>query len=243
MNSPSESLGPLLVLLVLSGLRIAPARAQRFFPILPPDPKERLQVGTFRSKWDFPSQKYPDFVVRKRSNYSLLITADYFVTRRLSVGGWWHDLAGTYNVSGHPDYKPNEVIADFSGKLRDLHVTHYLSDARGSVWSVQAGYNTVQIEQRLRGGGRKDTMTLRGPNFWIYRSEQVGGRSLKQHRHLIHVFVGVGYFPSADFRYASSAMLGGSVDLSPRYSVSGSVWLFDLNDAAVRTTVGLVRKL
>jgi hypothetical protein len=245
----------LLLVLLLDGLAVVPAWSQRFFPVLnpydfhaPDERVERLQVGTFGTRWDLAPYRVSfrhGFAATAKVDASLLTTLDYFVNKHLSLGGWQNQLRASLYQKEYPDLPiPPRSTGSFNASYWDAHVTYYAPSRWGEWWAFQVGYSAVSSTSKVvNPSGRvlaRAAGTLRSPNLWISRTQHVGGRSVKRHRHLVFLFGSLGYHTSGQFGHATNLMLGGAVDLSGRFTLSSSVWLNDFDDLAVRTTVGLV---
>lgn len=240
----SDSLGCLLVC-VLLGLAAASASAQRFFPVRPPDPRSRLQFANYWSHWEFPAIfRLPGAVVRRETKASVLTAADYFVSSKLAVGGWWNPIKGADTQTGLPPRIYPHLINTLDTKLWDVHLAYYPAGRDAEGWSFQLGYSTFEykITQNPEAGGAPPIFgTWHSPNYWISKSFDLGGRGIARAYHPSTFFVSVGYFPSEKFQRSANLLVGGAVNLSRTLTLSGSVWFFDFDDEQlVRTTVGVV---
>jgi hypothetical protein len=249
----------LFVILLLKGIVILPAQAQRFFPVLNPyefrtpgERVERLQIGSYGTRWDLAPYHIAyrhGLTAYPKVDLSILATTEYFVSRRLSVGGWQNQISASLYRRPRAEYpelpKPPQRLGQFDASYWDLHATYYAPSPWGQWWAFQIGFSAVSSSSRLFNTvghviPPPAAGTLRSPNLWITRTQHVGGRSVKRHRHLIFLFGSLGYHTSGQFGHATNLMFGGAVDLSGQFSLSSSVWLNDFDDLAVRTTVGLV---
>src|SRR5689334_13727935 len=82
--------------LFLNGLIVSSASAQRFFPFLPPDPRDRVQGSAYLARWEFPA--FEALGAQSETldpDPSALLTMDYSITRYLWVGGWWNPFRGS----------------------------------------------------------------------------------------------------------------------------------------------------
>src|SRR5438046_1803163 len=97
----SKALNPqiTLLLLILPGV----AHAQVFtVPANPFSPaaasasarQERVQAGLYLALWEFSSIQVGGLSEELKADPSPLITLDYFVTPKFSVGGWWNPFGG-----------------------------------------------------------------------------------------------------------------------------------------------------
>jgi hypothetical protein len=228
----------------------AAARAQFFTPPTNPllvriarapgEQVERLRAGAYAAQWTLGSYQSAGATVRRDSSPGLLVSADYFLSEQVSIGGWWNRFSGSDRQTGRPDLPRH--VADFAVQFWDIHVTYYLPEAWAPGWSLQVGHTSLHSHEELvlLLGGQSTGRTEDTLNLWIAKTQPLRARRALGSRHPVVLFGSIGYYPSASFHRAASLILGGSVDLSPRVSVSGSAWLEDLSDPDLRATVGLV---
>src|SRR5437773_5876568 len=96
---------PVLVLLLVPGV----ARAQVFSePLKPPPeargalsaPRERWLIGTYLASWQYPAKLFQAATVGREWNPGPLLTAEYSLTKDLSLGGYWNRFTGHLTQSG-----------------------------------------------------------------------------------------------------------------------------------------------
>lgn len=245
----AKRLWGLMIVVLLDGLLPACAHSQRFFPMLPANPRDRLQTATYLAQWEFPpipGDELPESVASEtlRPSAGPLLTVDYFLGRHLSIGGWWNRVSGDISMrelGGERDLPVATTDADFS----DLHVTYYFPERQGNGWSIQAGYSRLHYDVKLISGLQITSgepgygVTFTSPNVWINRTQRIGLRRIGGRRRSMRVFGSLGYHSSTDFKRAWNLMLGGTVPLSQQLSFSGSVWFNRANQTSTRVTVGL----
>jgi hypothetical protein len=210
---------------------------------------ERLTVGTYWSQWEFPSVRLAGFTAQQRTEPSPLLTADYFLTQDLAIGGWWNRIRGEDRQ--RQCLTLDEKLGDFDFTVWDAHVTYHLPDQEPTGWAFQLGYGELKGRQRVNlptGFGcppipipttrRRFDDTFRSLNFWVVNTQRLSGQAITS-RHPVYVYATAGYFTSPEFGH-TNLIVGGSVGLSPQISLSGSVWLNNLDNLSVRTTLGLV---
>jgi hypothetical protein len=245
-----KSIAPLLVALVLNALWLPPAHAQRFFPVRPPDPRSRLQLANYWSQWELdPGFRIPGVNLRRETEASLLTAADYWISDRFAVGGWWNPIRALDTQTGFPAEPPlPHVINRLDSKLWDVHLIYAPSGRSTRGWSVQLGYATFEFHlvQAPEWGGGDLIGAEHSPNIWVSRAYEIGGRRLEREYYPVNLFVSAGYFtastPLKAFDHSASILVGGAINLSPSLTLGGSVWFFNLqqHNVLVRGTVGLV---
>jgi hypothetical protein len=202
----------------------------------------RFQLGGYWTQWNLSSFRELGATVDRDANPSLLVSADYFATPHLAVGAWRNYFSGSDNQTGRPDLP--RKIDDFDADYWDLHATYYLPGERARGWSFQVGYGAVHSEVRQVAaiGGGTIAGTARSANLWIAKTHQIGGWNPDRHRPCF-LYASLGYHPSKEFNHATNLIVGASFSLSQSVKLTGSVWLNDFDDLAVRTTVGLTGSL
>lgn len=244
-----------LLICLLALATAAPAHAQRFSPASlfyePRTPSgllrfDRVQIGTFMAQWDIPLANVASAssAIELETEPSALVTADYFLTRRLSVGGWWNprsaELALTGAVPGG-----RLKLADVKTNFWDAHLTYALPDSspltRGV--SFQFGYSGLHYDINLTSavqGGRNSAFSLHSPNLWVNKSQRVWQPMVRGERRPVTLFGSVGYYTSADFDHDWNVILGGSFYLTRHLSLTSSVWFNGLDERTnTRVTAGL----
>jgi hypothetical protein len=242
---------------LLGVLAPSPAQAQIFTPTInpflamppglrPPGTARigRLQVGAYLALWDFAPVDVAGVQSEKiKADASPLLTGDYFVNKHLSVGGWWNPFGGKLDAretAGGPEFK----VADIDANFWEAHATYYPSARQGDGWSFQAGFTRlhydVSVIPALREVGVRDFgASFSSLDFWVHRTQQVGTVSIHGERRPIRVFASAGYHTSSQFDRAVNVLVGGSIPISSRLSLSSSVWLHDVGNTNTRVTVGL----
>lgn len=238
----------LQMVLLFEGLLVGTAHAQRFFPILPPNPRDRLQTASYLAQWEFPpiSGDELPFQVESQSlkaDAGPLLTMDYFLRRHLSVGFWWNRVSGEIAMQERGSRLALK-LADAEADFWDIHVTYYFPERRGSGWSVQAGFNRLHYEVTpvfglQRVGRPSSEITFTSPNIWVNHSQRVGIRNIGGRRRSIRLFGSLGYHTSAEFERSVDLMIGGALPVTRRLTLSSSVWLNDLHKTSTRVTIGL----
>lgn len=239
---------PVLISLLAPGA----ARAQIFTVPSNPFPQarsgtrprlERLQVGVYAALWEFaPLKVSGTSSERLNADPSPLITVDYFISEKLSVGGWWNPFSG--DVEARNTAGRNFKAADTDSSFWDLHAAYYLSRRRANGWSIQGGFshlrNNVKVVQALRDVGvRSFAASSSSLNIWVNRTQQVGSRRVRREHRPISLFGSVGYYPSSQFDHAANIIVGGTAPLAAHLSLSSSVWFNSLDHTNTRVTVGL----
>jgi hypothetical protein len=249
--------GSLLALCAL----LAPgvAHAQIFSVYTPPKPTEtttagkadkfrRLHIGTFLALWDSPPFQGnigvqsvsggPPMRVNLEASIdaSPLITADYFIFRNLSVGGWWNPISGDADqtIAG------TKVDLRFFDNFYDFHATWYAPERVGFLprWltsglSVQGGYSiqnidldagpgTVLFENGVRTSDIGTTLT--SPNVWVTKRFNLGTPLRGREDRPISLFVQGGRYFSGEFETAWNIIGGATFVLNPKLSLSASYW-------------------
>ncbi len=249
--------GPMAALVVL----LAPgmARAQRFAPVLITStynptgvstpsgvsgPEEeagrldRLQVGAYLAMWDLFKPKAPTGIqeVKFNAKSSALLTADYFLTRNVSIGGWYNSLEEEVEVTpvGGQPFRQQAGTANFW----DAHVTYYPKKIQGL--SVQLGYSEVAFKQvdLLSNTRIRPSFKPHSWNVWANYSRPVGRYKGRP----IAVFGSVGKYTGDKgkfFNAAWNAILGGSIGITRNLDLATSWWLFDFDKSSTRWTLGL----
>lgn len=221
-----------------------PYERYRRLGVANPDHVERLQLGAYLAQWDFPSFPSGGISVRTDTRASALLTLDYFATPSLSLGGFWNRIPGSLHQSERTDLPGR--IADFEGDFWDVHATYYFPDRTVRGWSVQVGYSTfhldVDLAPALRNAGAQNfAVTTHSPSIWIANSQVGAARDPKGGRRT-GVFGSLGYYTSSEFDKAWNVIVGGSWSFSPHLGLSGSVWINNLDDPEIRTSVGLTAR-
>jgi hypothetical protein len=248
---------PVFLLMLLSALTPMPAHAQRFFPTLPTAQLfvvrgrhgiPRFILALYAAQWENPFRvtvktiTIPQgqlvsgtFRVLASTPTSPLFEGSYMLTRRWSAGFWYNPIRGerlqkTVFLAG----LPHSLNLDRDTDLADLHVAY---DAPHGL-SAQIGYyrESGTIHDLNQNLATKET--VQSWNFWV--TQRLDAR---WHTHLITPFVSAGYHPSAGLNHAVSILTGVAVTLNDRFSLSTSVWFFDLSNPATRVTAGLVVRL
>lgn len=227
----------------------APAEARK-------PPSRRLVIGAFWTDWEnVPSRPLrkiqSDFAalglpLSFDSGSSALLTADYFVTRDLSIGGWWNPQSGTLEGASALGFLRASVQSNFW----DVHATYYMD--RLSRWtrglSFQVGFTGLNTDIDGTAGvtagplfSIEDAISSYSTNLWLNYNRQVAAPEFRGRRHPLSLFASVGYYTSTQFDNDWNLILGGSLALNDTLSLGGSIWINGLgktnND---RVTVGLI---
>src|SRR5207244_1150275 len=96
-----------------------------------------------------------------------LVTGDYFVTRRLSLGGWWNPYSGKIEARETPK-GPKFKLADTETSFWDIHATYYPSERWARGWSIQAGFTHSRTKVDLIPGLNQPPSSL--PDFAVNQS-------------------------------------------------------------------------
>jgi hypothetical protein len=241
--------------MLVAALMLLPAAAQAqvftagslFFtpdPSLPASQRfGRFLVGAYVASWDFaeiPVAGAADLDLEP--SLSPLITVDYFLTRRLSIGGWYNPISGELNGRlGSTKFK----LADEDALFTDFHATYYLADrplTRGV--SIQAGYSVyhydLEVAPVLRQlGARNLAFTEFSPNIWVNKTQQLGAPEIRGRRYPVALFGSFGYYTSTDFDTDVNLIFGTTVQLRKSLNLNASVWLNGLDsDQHIRVTAG-----
>lgn len=242
----------------------------------------RLQIGSYLALWDQPPVQNLPVVVSSVSGgrarrigldvdtgASPLITADYFITRRLSVGGWWNPIRGTAEVDRGElrrrfgSVPVGQTDFDFYDNFFDVHAAWHLPDRVGflprfltSGVVVQVGYSVQNIDLDAPQGrnvaiafgqpgqpvGADFGETRTSANAWVTKSFNLGTPFRGRPDRPISLFVSGGHYFSEDFDNAWNIMGGVTFTLSERLSISGSYWrvLPEDGDDQSRFSIGVV---
>lgn len=261
-------------------------------PVAPGGKVRRLNVGAYFSKWDstpdshvlttrmfaeefknfvrpfeaiFPGTSLKAPTLEFATEASALLTADYQVSKHLSVGGWWNpqntSVRGSKRIPITLAQGTAIVSADYisrqSADLYDLHAIYnpQLEGFRGL--SFQAGFSGAHtnsatalvfsftspsgqsISQGVRG---EESFSNRSFNLWLNGASRVASPRFRGKPRPVTLFGSFGYYTSSQFNNATNLITGLSVDLAPSLALSGSVWLNDLSRINKRVTVGLSGK-
>ena len=235
---------PALIALLTS----SPAQAQVFAPSVNPFSRpqqgkpprwERWRVAAYAVLWDYPSRAGGGGQAESDYDPGALITGDYFLTKNLSLGGYWNRFTGEVRLTGasvDPALR-GQTVADAAGTAWDAHATYYPSGKTARGWSIQVGYTTLKNDfhynqQLLPLPPQHESR--QGLGIWLNGSRAIGARSFAGSRRPIALFGSVGYYTSN--LGAANAILGGSLPITRRLSLSASVWR---NASRTRTTFGL----
>jgi hypothetical protein len=213
---------PILLLLLLAGPVVGPARAQSFGPPVPTElvlvllsreGNVRFTLSSFYASWQNPFQvqvrTFSNALQRRVSSQHRLLAAtpssplfegSYYLSRRWSVGFWYNPIRGerlqeTVQVAERFVYLNLQRDTD----LADVHVTYHGS----------RGLSGDRLES--------DRLNVR-----------------------LVPFVSLGYHASSNLNRAASVLTGIAVTYDERVSLSTSIWMFDLSNTATRITGGLV---
>jgi hypothetical protein len=252
------------------------AHAQIFSVYKPPSTREatrpgdkeakfrRIQIGTFLALWDAPPADIralgvftiptipgsPTLPAEADVDLdaSPLLTADFFITRNISVGGWWNPVSGsaTARFILPPGFTvaPGSTKFNFTDNFYDFHGTYYFPEMTGLIgkitrgMSIQAGYSIQNLDLDIQPGalvpiafvdpnavgGRSGDFgtTLTSPNVWITKSFDLGNplRSKKP----VSLFISGGKYFDSDFSQAWNIMGGATVKLRENLDLSASYW-------------------
>jgi hypothetical protein len=240
--------------LVLLALMTAPAaRAQTFSPANNPfsraapgvaPRKEQLQFGAYLTVWDFSPIRVPGVQSEKlQADPGPLITGDYFVTRCLSLGGWWNPFSGEVEARETPRGRAFKV-ADSETSFWNVHATYYPPEHWARGWSIQAGFShlrhNVDVIQGLREVGVPNfAVNSSSLDIWLNRTQKVGFRRVQDQRVPISLFASAGYYTSSQFDRAVNVIVGGSLPMARHLSLNSSVWFNSLDRTNTRVTAGL----
>jgi hypothetical protein len=168
---------------------------------------------------------------------SPLFEGTYTISPRWRAGFWYNPIRGERlrKLVQVADV-PIALNLSRDTDLGDLHVVYY--GPRGL--SAQMGYfrERGKVQDRSAEHLPSTRYTRASWNFWVTQrlDARVRGR-------LVTPFLSVGYHPSSSLGYPVSLQPGVGVVLNERLSLSGSVWLFDLNHTYTRITAGLEYRL
>jgi hypothetical protein len=234
----------------------------------------RWNIGLGAAAWQFPDQAQlitgpggtATFKSSPRTAGSLLVSADYFLTRRVSVGMWYNPrvtkimVEDPNNLLGFGrDEITNSIVHTHAA---DAHVTYYLPGKWFRGMSVQGGYayehNTVFKRNGFFSGflGTQFEFARESFNVWLNKSQQITKIRIDGKERPISLFGSAGYYFSeygetkasttgfiGDLQDGDGAfhLLGGvSVGFSEALSLSASYWHFDLGGAnSSRISAGL----
>jgi hypothetical protein len=247
-------------LILLGGALLAPlpAAAQQFntfdpFAHLLTEPAaqteklrfERFHFGAYLALWDYPSETFDGLTLEFEAEPSPLLTADYFLTRNLSIGGWWNPVSARF-VGSIPG--ASATLADIDAVSWDVHLTYHFSGAWGPLgrgWSAQLGYSSDSYDVDVRPefvdalGFSDDGFTDKSGNVWLNKSFRIGAPRVGRKPYPITLFGSAGYYFSDDYSRALSLLGGASIQLSRHLSLSGSIWFPDIRENVIRGTIGL----
>jgi hypothetical protein len=164
---------------------------------------------------------------------SPLFEGTYTISKRWRVGFWYNPIRGErIQQSVQVADVPVSLNLERDTDLMDLHVTYY--GYRGL--SAQLGYyrESGTIHDRSATPQPDRDYGLVSWNVWVTQPWEVHVRG-----RLLTPFISFGYHPSNGLNHAVSFMTGAGLTLTERWSLSGSVWLFDLSHAATRVTGGV----
>ncbi len=252
-----------LGLLLLAMLALAPGKAARAQVFVTPNWNTerfgRFRLGAYATAWEFSPETRSIGLrsqdVRQEAEPSFLITGEYAVTPRLTVGGWYNRFTGTTDLrrrirgigaAGQP-------VLEYEADFWDVHATYDLSERQGI--SVQVGFSNLRYSFRTLPGGpvfggpgaggaqRERVAQLFSPNIWLTKSQQVAAPRVGRRSYPLTLFGSLGYYTAGDFGRAMNFITGATLDLGPHLSLSGAFWLNDFENHNVRLTAGLVGKL
>jgi hypothetical protein len=250
----------LAALFLLAGLMAREGAAQSFGPpllgevlfrLLDREGHPRWTLSAYYAGWENPfsiqTLKYSprcreELPIRRQVRIaapaSPLLEASYALSARWSLGAWYNPVSGDRIVLSGPtgcERFPRESYSldlDLDTEIADFHAIY--QGPRGLL--AQVGYyrehKTFRDPARTVDAG---SATLVSWNVWLTQRLDVPVGCT-----LVTPFVSTGYHPSSALNHAVSVMTGLAVTLGDRFSLSGSVWWFDLANAATRVTGGLV---
>jgi hypothetical protein len=201
---------------------------------------QRFRVGAFAAFWDFPNPLFDE------NNPSPLLTAEYFVTRNISIGGWWNRQDGDFGTAAARSIGFTRG-GDYELTSWEVYVAYHFPDkplTRGL--SIQFGYSVGDLEIDFAGRTFDSFSGLKSVDFWLNKSQTIARPMFGGKPHPITLFGGVGYYPDGDaYWHGGSLIVGASFAINQHLSLTGSYWwvnLFDQNsgtDTIERFTVGL----
>lgn len=199
--------------------------------------------------------------VKFKSKLRPLVSADYQLSPKLSVGGWLNALG--WDMDMRWDYPPEAYgsVARFEGSGYVFQV-HGTMDA-GDGFAVRAGLQHLYVDWELQGGAlasdfagmavedKATKLTL-----WGMKTFRLGTTG---HARPLALTLAVGLAQGLSGEYASrynratggsadvkdltaNAMVSGAYALGPRLNANASVWLADLNsqvEKSLRVTFGV----
>ncbi len=206
----------------------------------------RARLGMHAAFWDFPAFQVPaGNAFEVQASPSLLLTGDYFLTRRLSVGGWWNAYQAEFH--GRLFGRPARQLADINGDFWNAYVMYRFAGRDEQGWSLQLGYSALHYEVDLvpdvrAGGPGGFAFTRKSLNLWVHRVQPAGSFRAAGQRWRASLFGSAGHYFSRDFDRSFDLLVGGSLDSGAALSLSASLWLADLDDAKTRVTFGLTAR-
>ena len=264
VERPGKPLRFFLLVLLLAGLSVPPARAQSFGPPVPTElvlvllDREgtvRFTLSSYYAQWQNPFQiTVPVFsdllctTVTKKFNLiastpaSPLFEGKYVLSRRWSAGFWYNPISGErLRKAVQVAEVPVNLNLERDTDLADFHVIY--AARRGLTAQLGYYHESGTIRDRNPNPSTPTKYTLVSWNFWLTQRLDVFSRgrltSARLDAHLIP-FVSLGYHASSGLDHATSVLTGVAVTFSEKISLSGSVWWFDLHHPATRITGGLV---
>jgi hypothetical protein len=253
------------LVLALIGALAAPARAQMFSPelltellteLMYREGNARFTFSGYYARWENPFRvrvtRYSDLLGQRVTRgfrliadtpASPLFEGKYSLNRRLRVGFWYNPIRGERlqkTVRVAENFEPLNL--ERNTDLGDLHVIYI--GPRGL--ATQFGYYREHGRIRDRTNGTRRDYSLQSWNLWltqrldVFLPEQLLSARLDAQA---IPFISAGYHPASGMNRAVSILTGIAVIHQERYSLSGTLWLFDVTHpehTAMRVTGGLV---
>lgn len=163
---------------------------------------------------------------------SPLFEGTYTLSPHWRVGFWYNPIRGErIRKTVQPADLPIALNLERDTDLGDLHVIYY--GPRGL--SGQIGYYRERGTIHDRSAERlpRSDYTRVSWNFWLTQRVDAHIRN-----HLVTPFFSIGYHPAGTLGRPVSIHTGVGVTFNERLSLSGSVWLFDLDHTFTRITGG-----
>jgi hypothetical protein len=202
----------------------------------------RLRAAAYLTLWQFPGLPTGGGTHNElHARPSSLLTLDYFLTPRLSIGGWWNPYSA--DLIGVSASSKSTKLADVDGDFWNASLMYHLSRTETRDWAVQAGYSALHygVDELPQPGFQPENfaLTRKSANLWLHYARRLKGFTFRDHRYPVSLFGSAGYYFSEDFNHSANLLLGSSIDLNRHLSLSSSVWLADLANLKTRFTFGL----
>ncbi|MDH7569550.1 MAG: hypothetical protein QHJ73_08190 [Armatimonadota bacterium] len=222
----------------------------------------RLSVGLAATSWG--REDYDETVdtlgVTFDSKVRPLVTAEYQLTPKWSVGGWYNpvawDMVLRWDMPGGP---VQGAVASFegTGSMFELHGTMSL----GNDFAVQAGVLHFNVDWEYQPGGQLDLSARNLEDkatkivLWGVKTFRMGAVENPPFALTVAAGLAQGLVGDYDSKFnpttgapakvktlTVNGLLGASYSFTPRWSADASLWLADFNkeeERSVRLTAGV----